>query len=81
VVLLLLSVLLGLMALVTALAAASAKEVTLEGSSWYIKVAVDSPLDAIIFFALPAIIFFIAFVACLRLLLKAWRRRYPPRGV
>jgi hypothetical protein len=81
VVLLFLSVLLGLMALVTALAAASAKEVTLEGSSWYIKVAVDSPLDAIIFFALPTIIFFIAFVACFRLLLKAWRRRYPPRGV
>src|SRR3954452_4915067 len=80
VVLLLLSVLLGLLALLTALAAASAKEFTLEGSSWYINVAVETPWDAIIFFGLPAIIFFIAFVACFRLLLKVWRRRNLPKG-
>ena len=80
VVLLLLSVLLGLLALLAAVAVASAKEFALEGSGWYINVAVETPWDAIIFFALPAIIFFIAFVACLRLLLKAWRRRNLPRG-
>jgi uncharacterized membrane protein len=80
VVLLLLSVLLGLLALLAALAAATAKEFTLEGSNWYINVAVETPWDAIIFFALPAIIFFIAFVACFRLLLKAWRRRNLPKG-
>jgi len=75
VVLLLLSVLLGLLALLAAGAAASAKEFTLEGSGWYINVAVDTYWDAIIFFAVPAIIFFMAFVACFRVLLKAWRRR------
>src|SRR4051794_19479297 len=80
VVLLLLSVLLGLLTLLAALAAASAKEFTLEGSSWYINVAVETPWDAIIFFALPAIIFFIAFIACFRSLLKAWRRRNLPKG-
>ena len=79
VVLLLLSVLLGLLALLAALAAATAKEFTLEGSNWYINVAVETPWDAIIFFALPAIIFFMAFVACVRPLLKAWRRRYLQR--
>jgi hypothetical protein len=41
---------------------------------------VDTYWDAIIFFALPAIIFSIAFVASFRLLLKAWRRRNLPRG-
>ena len=77
VVLLLLSVLLGLLAIGTAVAAVSTKEVTLElFSTLYINLVVDTPLDAI-FFALPAIIFFIGFVAYLRLLLKAWRRRYP----
>ena len=80
VVLLLLSVILGLLALVTTVAAAIAEDVTLEGSYFYIHITVDSPLEAIIFFALPAIIFLIAFVACLRLLLKAWRRRNLPRG-
>jgi hypothetical protein len=79
-VLLLLSVLLGLLTLLAALAAASAKEFALEGSGWYINVAVDTYWDAIIFLALPAIIFFIAFVACFRLLLKAWRRRNLPRS-
>jgi len=80
VVLLLLSVLLGMLALALAVAAARAEIVTLELSpTWYFNLVVDTPLDAIVF-ALPAIIFFIAFVAWLRLLLKAWRRRYPPRG-
>jgi hypothetical protein len=72
--------LLGLLALVSALAAANAENVTLEGPGLYIDVVVDTPWDAIIFFAVPAIIFFIAFVACLRVLLKAWRRRNLPRG-
>jgi hypothetical protein len=77
VILLLLSVLLGLLALGTAVAAASTKEVTLElFSILYINLVVDTPWDAIVF-GLPAIIFFIAFVAYSRLLLKAWRRRYP----
>src|SRR5215204_7542432 len=75
VVLLLLSVLLGLLALVTAVAAAYAENITLEGSGWYIHMTVDTFWDAIIYFAVPAIIFFMAFVACLRVLLKAWRRR------
>jgi hypothetical protein len=74
-VLLLLSVLLGLLALLTAVAAASAENITLEGSGWYIRMTVDSYWDAIIFFAVPAIILFMAFVACFRVLLKAWRRR------
>jgi hypothetical protein len=79
VILLLLSVLLGLVAIGTAVAAASTKEVTLElFSILYINLVVDTPLDAIVF-ALPAIILFIAFVAYSRLLLKAWRRRYSPR--
>jgi hypothetical protein len=77
VVLLLLSVILGLLALVTTVAAAIAEDVTLEGSYFYIHMTVDSPWEGIIFFGLPAIIFFIAFVGCLRVLLKAWRRRYP----
>jgi hypothetical protein len=38
---------------------------------------VDTLWDAIIFFALPAIIFLVAFVAGFRLLLKAWRSRKP----
>ena len=88
VVLLLLSVILGLLALVTAVAAASGENITLEASYFYINVVVDSPLEellspivaAIIFFAVPAIIFFIAFVASFRVLLKVWRSRYPPRG-
>jgi hypothetical protein len=80
VVLLLLSVLLGLVAIGTAVAAASTKEVTLElFSTLYINLVVDTAWDAT-FFALPAIILFIAFVAYSRLLLKAWRRRYSPRG-
>src|SRR3954470_19381083 len=76
VVLLLLSVLLGLLALLTALAAFSAENITLEGSGWYIHMTVETPWDAMIFFAF-AIIFSMAFVACFRLLLKAWRRRKP----
>jgi hypothetical protein len=80
VVLLLLSVLLGLLALLAAVAVAYAENITLEGSGFYINLTVDTYWDAIIFFALPALIFFIAFVACLRLLLKAWRRRNLPRG-
>lgn len=79
-VLLLLSVILGLLALVSAVAAVSAENITLEGPYWYIDVAVDAPWVSTIFFALPAIVFLIAFVACFRLLLKAWRRRYLPRG-
>jgi len=75
VVLLLLSVLLGLLALLTAVAAASAEKITLEGSGFYIHMTVDTFWDATIFFAVPAIIFFIAFVASFRVLLKAWRRR------
>src|SRR5215212_8858080 len=67
VVLLLISVLLGLLALLTAVAAASAENITLEGSGWYIHMTVDT------FWA--AIIFFMAFVASFRVLLKAWRRR------
>jgi hypothetical protein len=42
---------------------------------------VDTYWDAIIFFAVPAIIFFIAFVACFRLLLKAWRSRHLPKSL
>ena len=80
VVLLLLSVLLGLMGLLAAVAAAYAEHITLEGSGFYINLTVDTYWDAIIFFALPAIIFFIAFVASFRVLLKAWRRRNLPRG-
>src|SRR5215217_6768456 len=75
VVLLLITVLLGLLALLTAVAAASAENITLEGSGWYIHMTVDTFWDAIIFFALPALIFFMAFVASFRVLLKAWRRR------
>jgi len=75
VVLLLLSALLGLLALLTAVAAAYAENIGLEGSGWYIHMTVDTFWDAIIFFAVPAIIFFIAFVASFRVLLKAWRRR------
>ncbi len=79
VVLLLLSVLLGLLAIGTAVAGASTKEVTLElFSILYINLVVDTPWDAT-FFALPAIILFIAFVGYSRLLLKAWRRRNLPR--
>src|SRR5215216_5918013 len=74
VVLLLLSALLGLLALLTAVAAASAKEFSLEGSGWYIHMTVDTYWDATFFFAV-AIIFFMAFVASFRVLLKAWRRR------
>src|SRR5918995_3387130 len=80
VVLLLLSVLLGLLALLTAVAAAYAENITLEGSGFYINITVDTYWDAIIFFGLPAIIFFMAFVGSFRLLLKAWRRRNLPRG-
>jgi hypothetical protein len=80
-VLLLLSVLLGLLSLITALAVASAENITLEGSGWYIHMTVDTLWDAIIFFALPAIIFFMAFVACFRLLLKAWRSRHLPKSL
>jgi len=75
VVLLLLSVLLGLLALLTAVAAASAENMMLEGSGFYIDMTVDTYWDSIIFFALPAIVFFMAFVACFKVLLKAWRRR------
>jgi len=75
VVLLLLSVLLGLLALLTAVAAAYAENIQLWGSGWYIHMTVDTFWDAIIFFGLPAIIVFIAFVASFRVLLKAWRRR------
>jgi hypothetical protein len=74
VVLLLLSALLGLLALLAAGAAASAKEFALEGSGWYIHMTVDTYWDATFFFAV-AIIFFMAFVASFRVLLKAWRRR------
>src|SRR5215210_6464929 len=81
VVLLLLSVLLGLLALLAAVAVAYAENITLEGSGFYINLTVDTYWDAIIFLGLPALIFFIAFVACLRLLLKAWRRRHLPGGV
>src|SRR5215210_2414996 len=81
VVLLLLSVLLGLLALLAAVAAAYAENITLEGSGWYINLTVDTYWDAIIFLGLPALIFFIAFVASFRVLLKAWRRRHLPRGV
>ena len=77
VVLLLLSVLLGLMALLAAVAVAYAEHITLEGTGFYIDLTVDTYWDAIIFFGLPAIIFFMAFVASFRLLLKAWRRRKP----
>jgi hypothetical protein len=80
VVLLLLSVLLGFLALLAVVAAVSAEHITLEGSGFYIDLTVDTPLEAIIFFAVPAIIFFMAFVASFRLLLKAWRRRNLPRG-
>src|SRR5918994_1961052 len=80
VVLLLLSVLLGFLALLAVVAAAYAENITLEGSGFYINLTVDTPLEAIIFFAVPAIISFIAFVASFRLLLKAWRRRNLPRG-
>src|SRR5215204_4823842 len=80
-VLLFLSVLLGLLALLAAVAAAYAENITLEGSGFYINLTVDTYWDAIIFFGLPALIFFIAFVASFRLLLKAWRRRHLPRGV
>jgi hypothetical protein len=73
-VLLLLSVLLGLLSLITALAVASAENITLEGSGWYIHMTVDTYWDATFFFAV-AIIFFMAFVASFRVLLKAWRRR------
>ena len=77
-VLLLLSVLLGLMSLITALAVAmEEKNITLKGSGWYIHLTVNTFWDAIIFFALPAIIFLMAFVAYFRLLLKAWRSRKP----
>src|SRR4051812_47728765 len=75
VVLLLLSALLGLLALLTAVAAASGQNMAFEGSGWYIDMTVDTYWDAIIFFAVPAIIFFMVFVACFRVLLKAWRRR------
>jgi hypothetical protein len=74
-VLLLLSVLLGLLALLTAVAASAEENITLEGSGWYIHMTVDSAWDAIIFFAVPAIILFMTFVAWFRVLLKAWRRR------
>jgi hypothetical protein len=74
VVLLPLSALLGLLALLAAGAAASAKEFSLEGSGWYIHMTVDTYWDATFFFAV-AIIFFMAFVASFRVLLKAWRRR------
>src|SRR5215211_1140460 len=74
VVLLLISALLGLLALLAAGAAASAKEFTLEGSGWYIHMTVDTYWDATFFLAV-AIIFFMAFVASFRVLLKAWRRR------
>ena len=81
-VLLLLSVLLGLLSLITALAVASAeKNVAFKGSGWYIHMTVDTLWDAIIFFGLPAIIFFMAFVACFRLLLKAWRSRNLPKSL
>src|SRR5215212_8066808 len=74
VVLLLLSALLGLLALLAAGAAASAEEFALEGSGFYIHMTVDTYWDATFFFAV-AIIFFMAFVASFRVLLKAWRRR------
>src|SRR3954454_16475555 len=77
VVLLLLSVLLGLMALLAAVAAAYAENITLEGTGFYINLTVETYWEAFIFFGLPAIIFFMAFVASFRLLLKAWRRRKP----
>jgi len=80
-VLLILSVLLGLLSLLTALAVASAENMTLKGSGWYIHMTVDTLWDAIIFFALPAIIFFMAFVAGFRLLLKAWRSRHLPKSL
>jgi hypothetical protein len=38
---------------------------------------VNTYWEAIIFFALPAIIFLMAFVAYFRLLLKVWRSRKP----
>jgi hypothetical protein len=77
-VLLLLSVLLGLLSLITALAVATEeKSIALKGSGWYIHMTVDTLWDAIIFFALPAIIFLMAFVAYFRLLLKVWRSRKP----
>jgi hypothetical protein len=77
-VLLLLSVLLGLLSLITALAVAiEEKSIALKGSGWYIHMTVNTFWDAIIFFALPAIIFLVAFVAGFRLLLKAWRSRKP----
>jgi hypothetical protein len=75
VVLLLLSLLLGLLAFVGAVAAAYAENIKLEGSNWHYEVTVETPFDAIIFFGLPAIFFFIGFVACLRVFIKVWRRR------
>jgi hypothetical protein len=66
------------MSLLSALAVASAeKNMAFKGSGWYIHMTVDTLWDAIIFFALPSIIFLIAFVAYFRLLLKAWRSRKP----
>jgi hypothetical protein len=77
-VLLLLSVLLGLMSLLAALAVAmEEKSIAFKGSGWYIHFAVNTYWDAIIFFALPAIILLMAFVCYFRLLLKAWRSRKP----
>jgi hypothetical protein len=77
-VLLLLSVLLGLMSLLAALAVAmEEKSIAFKGSGWYIHFAVNTYWDAIIFFALPAIILLMAFVGYFRLLLKAWRSRKP----
>jgi hypothetical protein len=77
-VLLLLSVLLGLMSLLAALAVAmEEKSIAFKGSGWYIHLTVNTYWEAIIFFALPAIIFLMAFVVYFRLLLKAWRSRKP----
>jgi hypothetical protein len=53
------------------------KSIAFKGSGWYIHFAVNTYWDAIIFFALPAIILLIAFVGYFRLLLKAWRSRKP----
>ena len=69
-VLLLLIVLLGLMSLLSALAVSiEEKSLAFKGSGWSIHLTVNTYWDAgVIFFALPAIIFLMAFVAYFRLL-------------
>jgi hypothetical protein len=76
-VLLLLSACLGLLALAAAGILDVTLEVTFEEISWNVNVILpDDPWV----FALPAIIFFVAFVARLKWLLRAWQKRNPPGG-